>query len=361
MATQLEKAISSAAKHKAALDELNAALGLSIVRPWEKMYADYYTGNVQVNIFQDANDGVPIHPQLLFGPSLTFTSDSTIASIKLLLARDDDQLFPSPDSQTDVSPASFILTGLDLEAQRSKLLAAISSRNSTSAVSKIADWQTKLNSLAHRITQWRKVQLLHMPGIPLVCSTEADLPEEQDGPHSALNLTALKVALLLPSDLDPSTRLQCCPPKLIHTEIHLRFAVAEDSLRDLRKYLTVRKTLVNYKIKHISGPGQKANTRARAVIDRFKSKIDLSASKYKAARHALQLLDEDGSQTLQFFNVDCSHCFQPLTNQDLVFLKKIQRRRRMRSHLRQLGVSQKKEKGGKSSLERDTGQLVGYG
>jgi hypothetical protein len=68
MATQLEKAISSAAKHKAALDELNAALGLSIVRPWEKMYADYYTGNAQVNIFQDANDGASIYPQLLFPP-----------------------------------------------------------------------------------------------------------------------------------------------------------------------------------------------------------------------------------------------------------------------------------------------------
>ena len=84
--------------------------------------------------------------------------------------------------------------------------------------------------------------------------------------------------------------------------------------------MTVRKTLVNYKIKHISGPGQKANTRARAVIDRFKSKINLSASKYKAARHALQLLDEDGSQTLRLVNVNWSHCFQPLTNQDLVFL-----------------------------------------
>lgn len=45
-----------------------------------------------------------------------------------------------------------------------------------------------------------------MPGIPLVCETEADLPEEQDGPHPVLNLTALKVKLLLPSELDPSIR-----------------------------------------------------------------------------------------------------------------------------------------------------------
>lgn len=172
---------------------------------------------------------------LIYSTEFTVHSDSTIASMKLLLAREDDQLFPSPDSQTNVSPASFILTGLELEDQRSKLLAAILSRKSTTALSKIADWQTKLNSLSHRITQWRKVQLLHMPGIPLVCSTEADLPEEHDGPSPVLNLTSFRVKLLLPSDLDPSTRLQCCPSKIVETEIRLRFAVAEDALRDLRK------------------------------------------------------------------------------------------------------------------------------
>ncbi len=159
-----------------------------------------------------------------------------------------------------------------------------------------------------------------MPGIPLVHSTEADLPEETDGPHSVLNLTALKVKLLLPSDLDPSTRLQCCSSALVQTEIRLRFAVAEDALRDLRKYLTVKKRLITYKIQHISGPGQGANTRARAVIDRFKSKIDLSAEKYRAARHALELLDQDGSKTAELFNINWTSRFQPLTNQDLVFL-----------------------------------------
>ncbi len=257
---------------------------------------------------------------LIYSTEFTVHSDSTIASMKLLLAREDDQLFPSPDSQTNVSPASFILTGLELEDQRSKLLAAILSRKSTTALSKIADWQTKLNSLSHRITQWRKVQLLHMPGIPLVCSTEADLPEEHDGPSPVLNLTSFRVKLLLPSDLDLSTRLQCCPSKIVETEIRLRFAVAEDALRDLRKYLSIRKTLVNYKIKHISGPGQRANTRARAIIDRFKSKIDLSAAKYKASQNALQMLDPNGSKTMELFKVDWSSRFQLLTRQDMVFL-----------------------------------------
>ncbi len=259
-------------------------------------------------------------PILICFTSLTFPTDSSLASIRLHLAREDSELTHSANSQTDISPASFILTGLELEEQRHKLLSAISKQKPTTAVSKSADWQTKLNSMTHHIAQWRKIQLLHMPGIPLVCSTEADLPEEIDGPHPVLNLTALKMKLLLPSHLDLSIREQCCPLNLVKTEIRLRFAVAEDALRDLRRYLTVKKTLVNYKIQHVSGPGQKANTRARAIIDRFKSKIELSAIKYRAACDALASLDQDGTQTMELFHVNWSHRFKTLTRQDMIFL-----------------------------------------
>lgn len=131
--------------------------------------------------------------------ALTFPSDSSLAAIRLHLAREDVQHVSLANTQTNISPASFLLSGFELEEQRNQLLAAITNRKSTTPLSKMADWQTKLNSLTHRISQWRKIQLLHMPGIPLVCSTEADLPEEIDGPHPVLNLTALKVKLLLPS------------------------------------------------------------------------------------------------------------------------------------------------------------------
>ncbi len=60
MAAQLNKAIFSASKHKSALDELNAALGKSIVRPWEKLYVDYYSGEADINIFQEDDDGTSL-------------------------------------------------------------------------------------------------------------------------------------------------------------------------------------------------------------------------------------------------------------------------------------------------------------
>ncbi len=252
--------------------------------------------------------------------SLIFLVDTTIASVKLQLAREDALHTSTSEAQTDISPTSFVVTGLELESQRHKLLAAITSHKSNTTAAKLADLQNKLNSLSHRISQWRKVQLLHMPGVPLLCSTEADLPDEIEGPSPVLNLTSLKVKLLLPSDLDPSICSKCCPQSLLQTEIRLRFATAEDALQDIQKYLAVKKTLVNYKIKHVSGPGQRANTRARAIIDRFKSKIEHCADKYKAASNALELLDRDGSQTSSLFNVNWTHRFMPLTTKDLVFL-----------------------------------------
>ncbi len=57
MSIQLKKAVSSATKHKATFDELNASLGQSVIRPWEKLYADYYSGVSTTNIFVDTDDG----------------------------------------------------------------------------------------------------------------------------------------------------------------------------------------------------------------------------------------------------------------------------------------------------------------
>ncbi len=62
MAAQLKKALLSASKHKSALEELNAALGKATVGPWEKLYLDYYKGETEVNIFQEANDGNSLFP-----------------------------------------------------------------------------------------------------------------------------------------------------------------------------------------------------------------------------------------------------------------------------------------------------------
>ncbi len=57
--------------------------------------------------------------------TLVFLSDSTLSSIRLLLAREDDQPNSLSSSQTNITPASFILSGLELEQQHLNLIEAI--------------------------------------------------------------------------------------------------------------------------------------------------------------------------------------------------------------------------------------------
>lgn len=60
LAAQLEKAISSTSKHKSTLKELNAALGRSIVRSWDKLHAEYYNSVTEISIFQNSDIGTSL-------------------------------------------------------------------------------------------------------------------------------------------------------------------------------------------------------------------------------------------------------------------------------------------------------------
>ncbi len=156
MATQVEKAVSSTAQYKAAFGWTqyylwpvhSQALGEDICQllqwnyisqhlpgyGWPCIYPPLF---ILVLLFILQTQTLP--PSSFFFPERMTGSPSPLM-LKLISLR-----------------ASSIPTGLELEAQHSKLLGAISGFKYTSAVSKIADWQTKLNSLTCGITQWRKV------------------------------------------------------------------------------------------------------------------------------------------------------------------------------------------------------------
>ncbi len=127
MAKQLEKAISLAEKHKAALNELNAALGQSVVRPWEKLYVDYYNGVTTINIFQEAEDSKSLFLHL-FG-------------------------FHSPSLQTLLLPPSgFIL----LERIASMFMQQILKQTSLRHLSSSLDWNLKSSATSY----WQLFQLI---------------------------------------------------------------------------------------------------------------------------------------------------------------------------------------------------------
>lgn len=96
----------------------------------------------------------------------------------------------------------------------------------------------------------------------------------------------------LPSAL-PASLQQSCPFKLAQIELRFRLAQAEDALSELRRLLRITMGLGDYKSKQV-GPSQRAATRARNLINRFKDKVSRCAERYRAAHNALLALDPMG-------------------------------------------------------------------
>jgi hypothetical protein len=67
-------------------------------------------------------------------------------------------------------------------------------------------------------------------------------------------------------------------------------AQADDSLQELRRLLRITMGLRHFKFAQV-GPSQRAGTRMRSMIERFKVKMDRCAERYRAARRALLSLD----------------------------------------------------------------------
>ena len=83
-------------------------------------------------------------------------------------------------------------------------------------------------------------------------------------------------------------------PGLHEIELKLRIAQTSDALEQLKQHLRIYSSFVKYKIRQVSGPGQKANTRARNLVTRLRQKAMRSAERYKMCRAALEVLDPTG-------------------------------------------------------------------
>jgi hypothetical protein len=152
-------------------------------------------------------------------------------------------------------------------------------------------------TLCDRIETWRSVQTLYMPGVTQlrqINSTRTDaMPTEQDSemPES--------IHLWLPSSLPPGLRETGCVDGLVEKERRLRLAEADDALVALRRQLRITTGIFNYKKTHVSGTGQKSNTRARTLLSQLTAKTKMFADRYRAARKALSILDPSGDWQCQ--------------------------------------------------------------
>lgn len=146
-----------------------------------------------------------------------------------------------------------------------------------------AELEERRNALRRRLNSWTEARNIY---IPLVSEDHSTT----ESPHvtSASHLPET-MPLRLPSTLSASLQ-SSCSFNLADIELRFRHAQAEDSLPELRRLLRITMSLKDYKSKQV-GPSQRAGTRARNLINRFKDKISRCAGRYRAAHNALLALD----------------------------------------------------------------------
>ncbi|KAI0040342.1 hypothetical protein FA95DRAFT_1502997 [Auriscalpium vulgare] len=212
----------------------------------------------------------------------------------------------------ETTASVFLSVGMELEDQQRVLR---SRSTATTSADKAAE-KEKFNVLRHRISSWRSIQQIYMPGVAHLIAPTAALDDDQDISTVASPDAPYNTPLYLPSQLPPSLRESGCAPGLVEKEKRLRRAQAEDSLHQIRRALRTRLGLVHYKHIHVDGPGNKANTRAHDLIARHNKKLGRYVQRYRAARAALVILDPDGNWKELLRELEDSHIRSPRPESD---------------------------------------------
>lgn len=162
-----------------------------------------------------------------------------------------------------------------------------------------AELEERRNVLRRRLKSWMESRNLYIPLIAedfaTTSSTESSHAMSADHPPEAMSLG-------LPSTLAESLLQNSGTFNLVEIELRFRLAQADESLSELRRLLRVTMGLTDYKSKQI-GPSQRAGTRARNLINRFRDKVSRCAERYKAARNALLALDPQGKWKIRLLQL----------------------------------------------------------
>lgn len=166
--------------------------------------------------------------------------------------------------------------------------------------------EERRGALLNSIHTFRSIQTLFQPGVTQLRQTYATrtdgLPAADDAKKPE------NIPLFLPSGMPQSLRETGCVSALVDKEKRLREAEAIDALDGMKRQLRIMMGVFNYKKTHVSGAGQRANTRARTMMTKISDKTQLFAERYRAARLALSRLCPDG---------EWSATLQPLRSKDI--------------------------------------------
>jgi hypothetical protein len=119
-----------------------------------------------------------------------------------------------------------------------------------------------------------------MPGLHLIRQKECP-SDESESPASQTDL-------YLPSSVLASQLGVTCDDRLLHIELELRRAQADDGLQELWDALRLRSHVLQDKGRFQSG--QVRSTRAQTRLKNMNDKVNAAATKYRVARDAITYL-----------------------------------------------------------------------
>jgi hypothetical protein len=140
--------------------------------------------------------------------------------------------------------------------------------------------QNHLNTLERKISAWIDIQHLYVPGLHLIHQQQRS-QDESDTP-------TCQTGLYLPSSVLASGLKVACDDRLYQIELELRRAQADDALQELRDALRLRSHILQDKARFQNG--QRRSTRAQSRLQGMNNKVDASATKYRIATSAIELL-----------------------------------------------------------------------
>ncbi|KAN0105342.1 hypothetical protein V8E52_011131 [Russula decolorans] len=273
LSDMLKGAIMMSQRQQKNHDEFTAIFPSDTIRKWQNMVEDW-----------NANRKAP-------NPYVEPVASTSIASLRLEIAKEEAASTETTgaDQPHDMTPSLLIQNGLDLEEQQWVLVQQASRAHTPN---ECADLEEQRNVLCRRLNIWMDARNLYY--IPLISEDHAAIsPAESSHPQTMpVGHLPETMPLTLPSAL-PASLQNSGPFKLAQIELRFRLAHTEDSLSELRRLLRITMGLRDYKVKQI-GPSQRAGTRARNLINRFKDKLSRCAERYRAARNALLALDPMG-------------------------------------------------------------------
>jgi len=154
-----------------------------------------------------------------------------------------------------------------------------------------ADVLEKRTAFLWQIHIWRQAQLIYTPEVATLLATSTAV-DENGSPRVDV---AEHVPLFLPSALPAHVRTSPGLAQVCNMEMRLRKADANDALSNIGRGRRNITRLWRHKKVHVSGTGNRPNTRMLGVYTCLHSKVQRAAKRYRRAHAALVNLDPGGT------------------------------------------------------------------